>query len=174
MHWMPQSPQLFRSTWALTHELPHAVSPVAHLSTHLLCEHLSCELHAVPHAPQLAASEARSLHAPLHWVCPVGHAHLLAHLSCELHAVPHAPQLAASEARSLHAPLHWVCPVGHAHLLAWQVIPLAHCVLQPPHARGSLVVSTQTPSQKVCAALGHVSTQTPALHFAPTGHAWPQ
>jgi hypothetical protein len=46
------------------------VSPVAHVTTHVLPEHTVPAAHARPHAPQFALSVVRSRHVPEQFVRP--------------------------------------------------------------------------------------------------------
>ena len=56
-----------------------------------------------PHAPQFAASLARSLHTPEQLVCPAGQQMPLEQVGvATVQAFPHAPQFAASVALSTH------------------------------------------------------------------------
>jgi hypothetical protein len=107
---------------------------------------------AVPQAPQLAWLVKRSVHTPLHAVCPVGHASV--HLPCTqdcpaVHAAPHALQWLGFVATSAHstpfAPAQgWS---GHAAAQAplTQNWPTAHAVPQAPQFVGSLTMVLQTP-----------------------------
>jgi hypothetical protein len=131
LHARPHALQFLSFESSVTHELPHAVSPEAHLETHFFCEQTSPWWQGCPHAPQLAPSDVVSLHLPLHSIVPAGHAHCpFAHVMPPPHSLPQPPQLWISVAASMHTPaqnvsfwsLHvsWqtppeqIAPSGHA------------------------------------------------------------
>ncbi len=103
--------------------------------------------HATPHAPQLALSVVRLLHAPAHTVWPPGHevAQLPATQICPAaQALPHAPQLSRS------------------------ICVFAQYAADPP----SRPPSPPPPPHTVSVA-PHVVAHAPAEHTWPDGHAVP-
>jgi hypothetical protein len=148
-HARPHAPQLSMFESRGTQELPHAVSPLAHLATHFPCEHFSSEWHGVPHAPQFAASDEVSLHAPLHDSLPNGHVHLPPrHVMPLLHAALHPPQLFVFVVTSTQMPLQNVM-LG-SEQLSWQRppaqrAPVGHANPHRPQFFGSLWVSPHAP-----------------------------
>jgi hypothetical protein len=90
---LPQEPQLESLVCVETHAPPHAVSPKAHVNTHLPREQSDGLVHGMPHTPQLFPSTMRSVHMPPHSVCPARHTHFPPWQTISpLHSTPQAPQ----------------------------------------------------------------------------------
>jgi hypothetical protein len=132
-------------------------------------------VHAAAHAPQFCGSVFRSTHAPLHTVCPVGHAHTPA-----VHAPPvgqavQPPQWSALAMMSTHAPLvpHAPNPGAHVQAPIQQDWSLGQIFPQPPQSCEFPVVSTHELPQSV-----RVAEQPDAHllceHTIPVGHGAPQ
>lgn len=167
---MPQLPQLLLSVCVLVHVLLHIESPVGHAHVPLL--HVAPEGHARPQVPQWLLSVCRSTQALLQFVSigPVSLLQSTLHVPLrhtgvpELaeQALPQAPQLAGSLRTAVHAPpLHMRSPIGQAQRPAWQLVPFAHRVPQPPQLMLSVCSLTQTlPHADNPAAQPHL----PALH----------
>jgi hypothetical protein len=109
--------------------------PAATLTALMHCPAAHEPVHARPQPPQFALSVMTFTHAPLHIVCPVGHAHApLVHDAPApqgLHCVPPEPQLATPSLASpshvvavLQQPLHPLV-VSHAQTPATQCVPEA-------------------------------------------------
>src|SRR4051812_21959843 len=109
--------------------------------------------HTVPQAPQFLASVAASVQAPLQAMPMVpGQTHLPAvQLPPVAQALLHAPQLAASICRLRQTLAQADVPPPHTslHVLATQERPLAQAVPHAPQLAASMVVSLQTPLQRV-------------------------
>jgi len=112
-------------------------------------------LQATPQVPQLAALVIRSTHAPLHAVCPLGHA--ATHCPCAhdcplLHAAPQPPQWFGFVSVSAHSGPFAVSH-GWNGQLAEQVplapnSPLGQAWPHVPQFWGSLTVVLHTPPQE--------------------------
>jgi hypothetical protein len=77
----------------------------------------------VPHAPQFAGSNCRSVHDPAQSVWPIGHIETQRPKlqdSSTVHAASHIPQWAGLVARSTQTPPQLVRPAGHVHVPALQ------------------------------------------------------
>jgi hypothetical protein len=98
---------------------------------------------------------------PLHRVWPDGHWHVPDwHVSPPVHVLPHVPQFVALGCELLitltHELPHSVRPEDwHVHLLLLHRVPDGQTVPQTAQLLLSLVVSVQTPLQRVCPA-GHL------------------
>ena len=88
---------------------------MGHAVTHAPLEHTWPAPHAVPQAPQLAASSLRRTQVLPQRVVPEGQLHVpLLQVPPLPHTLPQAPQLLGSTCVKVHASPHWVCPVKHA------------------------------------------------------------
>ncbi len=111
---VPHAPQFIASVWMSTHSIVpptvHTRRGAVHVGLHVPALHISPDAHVRPHIPQFAGSVIVFTHAPVHAVCPVGHAQAPAtQLSPPVHDVPHPPQLALSVCKSTHIPPHATC-----------------------------------------------------------------
>jgi hypothetical protein len=144
---------------------------------------------SVRQVPQWWTSSVRSTQpTPVHWVRPGRHVQApLAQTCSAAHAaavqmpVPEPPQWSGAVVGAMHmafAPAAAVQLVpAHEQTPAVQTSPSTHCVLQPPHACGSLIVSTQMLPPPNGAGhevrpVPHV--QVPETHVSPGAHALPQ
>lgn len=150
---------------------------------HRPCVHIWPEAHAVPHAPQFAASFCRSTQrAPhkrravlVHWHAP------LRHEADAGHVAPHAPQLLRSAVVSTHVPLQRVWPAGQGqapqsagqlvHDSAPSHMRLPHVGAHAPQSRGHDPQSSpllQLPSPQLA---GHrPQSRAHELQFSPALH----
>jgi hypothetical protein len=161
----PHAPQLALSLVRFTHApFGHCVGVAeSHIVLHLPPE----QTHAVapagtgmaaqllPQAPQLAKSDCKLTHCPLHSVWPIGHAHVPAEHCCPpVHAVPQAPQFIGSVCKSTHAFLQFVSggpeSVAHVctHVPSKQLgVAAGHLAPHRPQFAGSVFVFTQAFAQ---------------------------
>jgi hypothetical protein len=89
-------PQFFGSDCASTQAPEHEVRPVPHVAVQVPLEQTLVLPHAVPHTPQLAGSERRSVQVPLQAVLPTSQVHMpVEQILPPEQVVPHVPQFAA-------------------------------------------------------------------------------
>jgi hypothetical protein len=173
---VPQAPQFVESVSSRTQALPQGEKGAVHAIPHLPALHTAPPFggtgQALLQAPQLAAFEVRSTHAPLHVVVPAGHRST--HFPAEQavfapHFTPHPPQLFGSMFVATQAAPHLVRFV----LQLKSHLPAAHTAVeregavqrfpQPPQLTGSEFASTQ--------AVPHRESPVPhALLHAPPAH----
>ncbi len=114
-HFVPQPPQLRRSTVTSVHWPLHSIWPMA--QPHLPPMQVVPPMQAFPHAPQSRSSVFVSTHEPLQFVRPVAqpaaHAPWLQTPCVPVQAVPHVPQLFSSLPVSTHDWPHFVRPALH-------------------------------------------------------------
>jgi len=154
----------------------HSVPPVHGAPTghedvqgtvHLPDEQVIPAVHTVPHAPQLASSEAVSTQRPLQSVAAMPE-HIDAqvpaeHTSPGVQTTPHAPQLSGSScvrAQYADAPIPHVAyadPQVAAHALPEQTCPAGHALAQAPQFLLSDCLSTQVPLQRVDVRPMHIA-----------------
>lgn len=133
---MPQVPQLAGLPSRSTHALPHLLSPAAQPEPHLPSEQTCIDAHAVPHAPQLLASDCVSTQLAPHAVLLAEQPHLPPLQACPaVHAAPHAPQFAASVLKLRQSLPHSTLPLAQVAL----PLPLTPLLpLAPPALLGAL------------------------------------
>jgi hypothetical protein len=134
---------------------PQLVCPRGHTTTQAPATHRLPAAQALPHAPQLASSRARSRHTPPQLVRPAAqvtaqppatHTCPAAHACPAAHEVPHAPQFVRSVARSRQTPMQLVKPAPQVvwHAPRKQSCPNAHRTPQAPQWSRSELRSTHS------------------------------
>jgi hypothetical protein len=104
LHTVPQAPQSAKSVWRSTQAPLQLVSPVAHIVTHVDCEHTCPLAQTAVHEPQCWGSEPMSMQTPLQRVSIPGQAHAPdAHTVPPVQLTPQAPQFFGSDWRSTQA-----------------------------------------------------------------------
>jgi hypothetical protein len=108
---------------------------------HTLNEQTSPTRHALPHAPQFAASFDKLTHVPAlsHHDVPLGQRHAPPeHTSPLRHALPQEPQFeVVLSDTQVPALAHHACPKGHAQRLLEQSSPGRHAFPHEPQFAGS-------------------------------------
>ncbi len=174
---VPQEPQLAASVLVSVHLPPQTVGvELGHVQTPLV--QLAPEAHTVLQEPQCNGSEDVSMHpTPGQSTLPVPQTHAVTpptvlQVEPGPQVTPHAPQFFESVLVSTHAPPHSVGAVpGQVHAPLTQVAPVAHFVVQVPHAVTSLERSLHVAPQLT---LPVGQTHAPAVQVAVEGHALPQ
>ncbi len=132
---------------------------------------------ALPHLPQLLASESRFEHTPLHaWSGALQVQPACTQLCSAVQAVAQVPQCWRSRSKSTHAPLQLVRPDEQLPWQApfWHTKPSAQVLPHAPQLSGSLVTAMHAPPQR-CWPLeqGVVVTSGShrlAMQSMPSGH----
>jgi hypothetical protein len=177
VHGVPHDPQFAASDSVFTQAPLQSESPVLHLMVHAAFEHVPTPPvvpgHSVPQAPQLPASDLRSVQAVPHWVKPAAQANPQTPaaqagvaFAGAVQALPQPLQLAGSAVMSTQAfpQAVWV-PHTLAQAPDEHTSSAAHLVPQAPQFCAFDLGSTQTPPQFTSGAL-HTMPHLPAEHTA--------